>query len=78
MDVGPYAGSHGGEIMYTGDYDGLLDSGTLTGNYLGHQLPIKKKYGHFQKPFISRQSSLHNLKNIRLEILKVFLPLFLG
>lgn len=70
MDVGPYAGSHGGEIMYTGDYDGLLDSGTLTGNYLRHQLPIKKEVRTFSETFISRQSSLHNLKNIRLEIPK--------
>ena len=70
VDVGPYAGSHGGEIMYTGDYDGLLDSGTLTGNYLRHQLPIKKEVRTFSETFISRQSSLHNLKNIRLEITK--------
>ena len=70
VDVGPYAGSHGGEIMYTGDYDGLLDSGTLTGNYLRHQLPIKKEVRTFSETFISRQSSLHNLKNIRLEIPK--------
>ena len=35
-----------------------------------HQLPIKKEVRTFSETFISRQSSLHNLKNIRLEIPK--------
>lgn len=36
VDVGFYVGSYGGEIMYIGDYDGLLDFGMLMGNYLGY------------------------------------------
>lgn len=32
IDVGPLAGRNGGEILYQGSYEGLLRSGTLTGN----------------------------------------------
>lgn len=31
IDVGPLAGSKGGEILYQGSYQGLLSSATLTG-----------------------------------------------
>ncbi len=31
VDLGPYAGSEGGEIVYEGDYAGLLQADTLTG-----------------------------------------------
>jgi excinuclease UvrABC ATPase subunit len=70
VDVGPHAGSRGGEIMYTGSYEGLLTSGTLTGNYLKHELPLKKEVRSFEETFISIKSSLHNLKNVSLEIPK--------
>lgn len=35
VDVGPQAGSHGGEIVYEGSYAGLLQAPTLTGQHLG-------------------------------------------
>lgn len=42
IDVGPLAGKNGGEILFQGSYEGLLDSGTLTGNAMQEQIPIKK------------------------------------
>lgn len=41
VDVGPLAGTKGGTVVYEGTYHGLLKSGTLTGNHLKDQLPIK-------------------------------------
>ena len=39
VDMGPLAGSKGGEIVYEGDFAGLLTSGTLTGEHIDrHQL----------------------------------------
>lgn len=68
VDVGPKAGIHGGEIMFTGSYPELLKSDTLTGNYLLHKLPLNKTPRQ-PKQFISSQpSSLHNLKNVRLNV----------
>jgi hypothetical protein len=41
VDMGPLAGSKGGEIVYEGCYEGLLTSGTLTGNHIRKYQPIK-------------------------------------
>ena len=39
IDVGPLAGRNGGEILYQGSYEGLLQSGTLTGNAMLEYIP---------------------------------------
>ena len=41
VDMGPRAGSRGGEVVYQGDRAGLLASGTLTGEHIGRHQPIK-------------------------------------
>jgi excinuclease UvrABC ATPase subunit len=41
IDVGPGAGSRGGEIMFEGTYEGLLKSETLTGKALSEHLGLK-------------------------------------
>src|SRR4029079_2622491 len=41
VDMGPRAGSKGGEIVYEGDYRGLLKAGTLTGNHITRHQAIK-------------------------------------
>jgi excinuclease UvrABC ATPase subunit len=43
VDMGPLAGSRGGEVVYQGDFAGLLTSGTLTGNHMRRHQPIKDK-----------------------------------
>ena len=41
VDVGPYAGVHGGEIVFSGTYDEILkDENSLTGKYLSKRLTI--------------------------------------
>jgi excinuclease UvrABC ATPase subunit len=39
VDLGPYAGSEGGKIVYEGDFTGLLRADTLTGNHLLRKRP---------------------------------------
>jgi len=70
VDVGPKAGSNGGEIMYTGDYQGLLKADTITSQYLNHHTPINQKPRVSTTFLESKKSSLHNLKNISLRIPK--------
>ena len=41
VDMGPLAGSKGGEVVYEGDFAGLLKSGTLTGDHMKKHQPIK-------------------------------------
>jgi len=68
IDVGPQAGSHGGEIMFQGSYEELLASGTLTGNAMKHQVPVKEKV-RVPKGFLPvRGARVHNLKNVDVDI----------
>src|SRR4026209_2230697 len=41
VDVGPLAGSHGGEVVYEGSYANLLQAKTLTGQHMKQTMPIK-------------------------------------
>jgi excinuclease ABC subunit A len=72
VDIGPGAGSAGGEIVYTGDLKGLLESETsLTGMFLSGRRVIptpqvrRAPRGGWLKVLGARE---HNLKNADLEI----------
>ncbi|WP_203640903.1 ATP-binding cassette domain-containing protein [Levilactobacillus andaensis] len=68
VDVGPKAGTHGGQIMFTGTYPELLASDTLTGKYLLRHLP-ENPQPRTPKQFITSQPSrLHNLKDAVLNV----------
>src|SRR3546814_6334497 len=41
VDLGPLAGSGGGEVVYQGDLEGLRASGTLTGRHLDYRARVK-------------------------------------
>ena len=41
VEVGPRAGSEGGHVVYSGPAAGLVDSGTVTGEYLSGRLRIE-------------------------------------
>ena len=41
IDIGPEAGTHGGEVVATGTYEELLKANTLTGKYLSRRLTIE-------------------------------------
>ncbi|MCL2421237.1 MAG: excinuclease ABC subunit UvrA, partial [Defluviitaleaceae bacterium] len=40
IDMGPKAGSHGGEVVFSGSYDDLCKADTLTGRFMDQQMPI--------------------------------------
>lgn len=68
IDMGPKAGEHGGEVVYRGDVEGLCRSGTLTGNQLRKNIPVKQNTRTPGKGLPIRNASLHNLKNISVDI----------
>ncbi|BCJ93857.1 excinuclease ABC subunit A [Anaerocolumna cellulosilytica] len=70
VDVGPKAGTKGGNIMFEGTYADLLKSNTLTGEYIGRRLPIKSNKRTSKELLETKKSSLHNLKNVSLRIPK--------
>ena len=72
VDIGPGAGEHGGEIVYSGDREGLLrDEGSLTGAYLAgrRSIPtpdVRRKPG--DRWLRVEGAREHNLKNINVAI----------
>ncbi len=70
IDIGPFAGSYGGEVVYSGPYDGLLKSKSLTGKYLSGRLeiPIPQKRRKGNGHVIRVEGACeHNLKSIDVE-----------
>lgn len=68
IDVGPLAGRNGGTVLYQGSYEGLLDSGTLTGEAMLAKIPFKKKTRTAGEYLPIRGANIHNLKNISLDV----------
>jgi excinuclease ABC subunit A len=72
LDIGPGAGELGGEIVYEGDFEGLLKHETsLTGKYLRGEAQIKTPKEHRaagKQQLVLRGVRQHNLKNIDLQI----------
>ncbi len=68
IDVGPYAGTRGGEIVYKGDFAGLLRSDTLTGRCLKQNLPLKTTTRVPKGKITVAGVSLHNLKDVTIDI----------
>ena len=68
IDVGSFAGKNGGQIVFQGSYEKLLLSGTLTGDAMKKEVSVKEKV---RKPtgFLPiRNASVHNLKNVNVDI----------
>lgn len=68
VDMGPKAGINGGEIMYQGMLEGLLQSDTLTGKYLLRKPQLKKKVRNSNEWLSLKNANLHNLKNVSVNI----------
>lgn len=67
VDLGPYAGRHGGEICITGKPADILKGCSLTAQYLNHQkviaLPLKRREGS-GKTLLLLGAAGNNLKNV--------------
>jgi len=78
VDMGPFAGSRGGEIVYQGDYAGLLSSGTLTGNHMQAHQPLKTDPRKPNGALKIEHARLNNLKNVSVAIPKGVLTVVTG
>ncbi len=70
IDIGPFAGVHGGEVNFTGSYEDLLESKTLTGKYLSERkkIPVPDKRREGSGNVITLEgASEHNLKSLDVE-----------
>ena len=70
IDIGPEAGYLGGELVFAGVYEDLVDAGTLTSDYLTGKLELEvPKKRRKAKEFIKiRGARENNLKNVDVDI----------
>ncbi len=72
VDIGPGAGVHGGEVIYSGNVEGLLKcKKSITGQYLSGkkkiEVPAERRKGNGNS-LVIKNASENNLKNIDVEI----------
>ena len=70
IDIGPEAGTYGGEVVAEGSFDEIIKSNSLTANYLNKTLNIEtpKKRRPIKKSVEIIGAREHNLKNIDVRI----------
>ncbi|NCP84635.1 MAG: excinuclease ABC subunit UvrA [Bacteroidetes bacterium] len=67
IDIGPFAGVYGGEVVFAGTYDDLMISNSLTAKYMSGRksIPIpKKRRAGIGKSLTVVDAIEHNLKNL--------------
>ncbi|MBL7255465.1 ATP-binding cassette domain-containing protein [Paractinoplanes lichenicola] len=68
IDLGPAAGSGGGQVVYEGSLDGLRASDTLTGRHLEYRAKLKEKVRQPSGTLEVRGANSHNLQNVDVDI----------
>jgi excinuclease UvrABC ATPase subunit len=68
VDIGPRAGSDGGQIVFEGTVDGLRASDTLTGRHLDDRAALKKSVRTPSGTLEVRGADSHNLRNVDVDI----------
>ena len=68
VDIGPKAGTHGGEVVFEGSYEALKSADTLTGQFLKQHLPVKEKVRQPTGHLTVKNAELHNLKNVTVNV----------
>ncbi len=68
IDLGPGAGTAGGEVVFEGSVDGLRQSGTLTGRHLSDRASLKPSVRKPSGVMKVRGASTHNLKKVDVDI----------
>jgi excinuclease UvrABC ATPase subunit len=68
VDLGPGAGSAGGQVVFEGTVDGLRASGTLTGRHLNDRASLKPSVRKPSGVIKIRGARTHNLKNVDVDV----------
>ncbi|MFP5020295.1 ATP-binding cassette domain-containing protein [Pseudonocardia phyllosphaerae] len=68
VDLGPGAGSDGGEVVFQGTVDGLRRSGTLTGKHLDDRARLKTGVREPSGYLEVRGADSHNLRDVDVDI----------
>jgi excinuclease UvrABC ATPase subunit len=68
VDLGPGAGSAGGEVVFEGTYDGLRGSATVTGRHLDDRASLKASVRPSTGALEVRGATTHNLQGVDVDI----------
>ncbi len=68
VDLGPGAGSDGGEVVFEGSVAGLHRSGTITGRHLGDRASLKASVREPSGVIEIRGADTHNLRDVDVDI----------
>jgi excinuclease UvrABC ATPase subunit len=68
VDLGPRAGTAGGEVVFEGTVDGLRSSGTLTGRHLDDRVSLKPLVRTPSGVLEVRGAHAHNLQNVDVDV----------
>jgi excinuclease UvrABC ATPase subunit len=68
VDLGPGAGSAGGEVVFEGSLEELRRSGTITGQHLDDRAALKSSVRAATGALEVRKASTHNLRNVDVDI----------
>ncbi len=78
IEIGPGAGSKGGELVFTGSLDELKAADTLTGRAIRQKITINKKPLPWSEGYEIRDAHCHNLKHVNATIPKGILTAITG
>jgi excinuclease UvrABC ATPase subunit len=68
VDLGPAAGTAGGEVCFEGSVEGLRGSDTTTGRHLDDRATLKESVRDASGQLAVKDASTHNLKNVSVDI----------
>jgi excinuclease UvrABC ATPase subunit len=68
VDLGPKAGSEGGEVVFEGTVEGLRASDTITGRHLDDRATLKDDVRKSEGALEIRGADTHNLKGVDVDI----------
>lgn len=68
VDLGPGAGTEGGQVVFEGTIEELRSSGTLTGRHLDDRAALKEQVRASSGAFQIRGADTHNLRDVDVDI----------
>ncbi len=68
VDLGPGAGTAGGEVVFEGSFDGLRRSDTVTGRHLDDRASLKESVRDPSEALEVRGADTHNLRDVDVDI----------
>jgi len=68
VDVGPLAGTKGGQVVFEGTYSELLKAQTVTGEHLKDQASIKQEFRKPTGKLTVKNAHANNLQNVTVDI----------